>query len=309
MKTLVFDGNNAAWRLMKKLPILTSKGVEIQVVYGFLRLVRSVISQFEADTALVCWDSGRSKERLKIYPNYKGNRDHDSTAERRHEMGSINKQIHLLKEVLPKLNVAQIVFPDTEADDLMGIATEALEGDKVVISSDRDAYHLIDERTSIWSPIKLEHYTAKNFFKYHQLTPQQWLELRALTGDRGDNIEGVAKGFGEKTAQELITQYGSIEKLFSASVEKRVSKLGNRYSLLYAEGAREKAFRNLLLMDLRLPIRRTDGPKIVNLMRKNVDNKRKIDVLEVREYFDNQQFDSLRQNLAVWLKPFSELDS
>lgn len=321
MKTLVFDGNNAAWRLMKKLPQLTSRGEQVQVVYGFLRLVRSMLEQFQPDAALVCWDSGRSKERMQLYPEYKANRDHDSSADLRREMGSVNKQIHRLKEILPKLNVMQSFYPDTEADDLMGISTEALPGEKVIVSSDRDAYHLIDEQVSVWSPIKLEHYTHKNFAKKvivkesgqdvpANITPQQWLEMRALTGDSGDNISGVARGFGEGSALELIRKFDSIEKLFTAPIEEKIhDTMASRYALIYSAGARERVYRNLLLMDLRLPIRRPRGPKIAELMKKGLGKRQRVDKLAVRAYFREHDFDSLTKDFVVWISPFTDLDS
>ena len=82
MKTLVVDGNNAAHRLGATLPELTANGKPVQVVYGFLKLIRSAIVQFEPDVSVVCWDNGRSAYRKKLYPDYKANRKHDSNSEK-----------------------------------------------------------------------------------------------------------------------------------------------------------------------------------------------------------------------------------
>lgn len=316
MKTLVLDGNNAVWRLQMKMPVLTANDQQIQSVYGFLRLLRGSLAQFEPSVALVCWDSGKSQHRIKLYKEYKGNRDHTSTPEKRRQLASFEKQVYFLKDVLRMLNIAQIAYPNTEADDLMGISCTALEGEKVIVSSDRDVLHLVNTDVSVWSPAHHTYYTSKNFYaKVKQLlksetglTPQQWLEFRAIVGDRGDNIPGVAKGLGEETAQYLIEKYGSIDTLFSASVEKKVLNKGGRYALLYSEGARERAYRNLLLMDLRLCAKHETGPKITKLLQKAVKQRAPIDKAKVREYFIQQKFTSLLKEMPSWISPFEQLD-
>jgi DNA polymerase-1 len=309
MKTVIFDGNNAVWRLQKKLPVLTANEQQIQVLYGFLRLIRSSLADFEPNTAVVCWDSGRSRHRIKLFREYKANRDHESTRESKTEFHNVLRQIELLKDILRQLNVAQIIYPDTEADDLMGIACDVLEGDKVVISSDKDVLHLVDRSVSVWSPAHTLLYTAKNFEKVLGLTPQQWLEYRAIVGDRGDNIPGVARGLGEVTAKALITEYGSLEMLYTASVESKVIKMGAKQALLYSKGAKERAYRNLLLMDLHLPLKRDTGPKIASILKKNVASRKTLEKARIRDYFIEQKFDSLLKDMPHWITPFEDLDS
>jgi DNA polymerase I len=317
MKTLIIDGNNQAWRLQLKMPTLTADGEEVQALYGFMRLLRSVLTQFEPNVVLVCWDSGQSKHRLKLFKDYKGNRDRNSPDSQK-KINAFKDQVHLIKDVLKKLNVAQMSYPDTEADDLIGIAAGGLSGEKIIVSSDRDMLHLVSNKISVWSPIKGTHYTHRNFAemikrdnKFEEgLTPQQWLEMRALTGDPGDNIPGVARGFGEVTASSLIQKYGSLEKLFTPSVEKAVSKMGNRYALLYsAEDSREVAYRNLMLMDLRLCINMEDGQKIWKLIERSVAGRQQIQKQAVRNYFIEKRFVSLLKDLPSWISPFEDLDT
>lgn len=304
MKTLVFDGHNALWRLQMRLPELSTNGKPVQVVYGFLRLLRSAMSQFEPNVALVCWDSGHSKYRKKLLPEYKANRHHKDDR----SFAQVNEQLDTIKSLLKYLNVAQITYPDTEADDLIGIACYELKGHKTIISSDKDMLHLVSDHVSVWSPIKTQLFDIENFKKLMEMTPKQWLELRAITGDSSDNISGVAKGLGMTTAKELLLRFRDLDTLYSSSVESKVHKMGNRYSLLYSEGAKERVYRNLLLMDLSLPARREDYTQIAKVLRANFRKRKKVDRLFLREYFKQQKFESLLKDLPTWILPFEDLD-
>jgi 5'-3' exonuclease len=305
MRTLILDGNNAAHRLFHKLPVLTAGNTPIQVVYGMLKLLRSSITQFEPDAVLVCWDNGRSAYRKKLYPAYKAQRQHDKDDKYK----SILSQIKILQDTLRLLNIACVDFPHTEADDLIGIATQCLKGEKIIITSDQDALHLVTKGISVWSPIKMQLYDENNFRKILDLSPQQWLELRALTGDSSDNIEGVANGFGIITAKELLLKYGSLENLFSSSVEKRVIQKGKRYALLYSEGAKERAYRNLMLMDLRICCSRPEGQELAKLISKHVAERNRMNKLEVLRYFRKQKFQTFIEQFSIWITPFAELDT
>jgi len=306
-KILLVDGNNAAWRLMYKLPPLSVKGELVQVVYGFLRLLHSVIQQFEPNVALVIWDSGHSQFRKKIFPSYKGNRHYE---DKRKELKSVHSQMDILNGLLEHLNVPVMTWPGTEADDIIGLSCIELEGQKTVVSADRDMLQLVSDSVQVWSPMKSELYTAKNFkYKVQGLTPHQYLEMRALTGDGSDAIPGVAKGFGEATASELIHKYGTIEKLFSPEVEKKVYNKGNRYKLLYADGAREAAFRNLILMDLSVcghAVKRKE--EALRQLKQIVRFRKKVDRGEVQRIFLDKAFKSLLEDFGSWISPFESLD-
>lgn len=312
-KILILDANNACWRLIKVVPVLTANGKPIQVVYGFLRLLRGCIEQFEPDVALVCWDSGRSVYRKKIYPEYKGNRDHESDLEHAKEFKSFLSQADSIKTLLKYLNVAQADYPDSEADDLIAVACGSLSGRKIIVSSDMDMLQLVDENTQVWSPIKSRLYRIETFKGIQEregkipLSPDAYLQMRALIGDGTDNISGVAKGFGETTARELLGKYGSLDKLFSPAVEKRVSQKGNRYALLYGEGAKERAFRNLCLMDLRVAAIHC-GKAAVEAVEQSVKNRTKVDRAKVKQYFQEQKFKSLLAEFGRWITAFESLD-
>lgn len=309
-KILIVDGNNAAWRLIKRLPPLSVKGQDIQLVYGFVRLLRGVIQQFEPNVAIVAWDSGHSEFRKKTFKHYKGNRNHDGDEEHKKEFESFVKQVGILNEILSKLNVATLNWPGTEADDLIGLACSEIQGRKIIVSADMDMLQLVKHDVEVWSPMKLEGYTERNFkSKSEGLNPRQYLEVKALIGDKSDNIPGVASGFGQATATELIKRYGSIENLFTTKVEKTVYNKGNRYKLLYSEGAREIAYRNLILMDLSVCGHAVkDKSEAVKTMKQLVRFRHKIDSPEVKRIFIERMFKSLLEDFGSWIKPFESLD-
>lgn len=312
-KFLLIDGNNSCWRLIKRLPVLTADNKPIQVVYGFLRLLKSSIEQFEPNVAVVCWDSGRSEYRKKLWPGYKSGRDHSSDLQKEREFKSFLAQVEAIKSLLKHLNVAQLEFKGTEADDLIAILCAKLEGRKIIVSTDNDMLQLVSEQVQVWSPQKKQFFWHKNFKRLTGLTPEQYLQCKALIGDGSDSIPGVARGFGHKTAEQLLKQYGSLENLFTPTVEKKVYKMGNRAALLYSSpNAREIAYRNLLLMDLGLAGTFqgafTDGKEIMVVAEGALGNRQQVNRAAVKQYFNEQQFKSLLAEFGRWITAFETLD-
>lgn len=311
-KFLILDGNNSAWRLLKRLPVLTADNKPIQIVYGFLRLLKSSIEQFEPNVAVVCWDFGHSEYRKKIWPGYKKGHTHDSDPQKEKEFRSFLAQVEAIKSLLTHLNVAQLQFKGTEADDLIAILCAKLEGRKIIVSTDNDMLQLVSEQVQVWSPVKKQFFWSKNFKRLTGLTPEQYLQCKALVGDGSDEIPGVAKGFGHKTAEQLLKQYGSLENLFTTAVEKKVYKMGNRAALLYSEGAREIAYRNLLLMDLGLAATFqgafSEGKEIMVVAEEALKNRQQVNRAAVKAYFQAQQFKSLLVEFGRWITAFETLD-
>src|SRR5713101_785658 len=137
--TLLIDGNNAIWRLAKKMPQLTGPdGKPIQVVYGFLRLIRAGIEDFEPNAALVVWDSGKPRLRIEMDPQYKAQRRKERDPEKEREFQMVMSQFRIVQKTLSHLGVRQISIPDIEADDLISVSCKTLQGKKIIVSSDQD---------------------------------------------------------------------------------------------------------------------------------------------------------------------------
>jgi DNA polymerase-1 len=104
-----------------------------------------------------------------------------------------------------------------EADDILGMVSRYAaerDYDMIIASSDRDLYQLVNDHVYILSPRTNNVIDKEYMYNKYQLTPDQWIELKMLQGDRSDNIPGVP-GVGEKTALSLMQTYGSIDNIYS----------------------------------------------------------------------------------------------
>ena len=104
-----------------------------------------------------------------------------------------------------------------EADDILGMISKFLgekDIDVIIASSDRDLYQLLDDHTFIMAPKHNELIDQQWLYERFRMTPQQWIELKMLQGDRSDNIPGIP-GIGEKTALILMQKYGSIDEIYN----------------------------------------------------------------------------------------------
>lgn len=310
MKTLIVDGNHTIHRLLFKMPVLTNaSGKAVQLVYGFLKLIRGLINDFEPDAVLIAWDVGLPRIRLEIWPDYKKHRIAKKLApddKHKMEMSVMMSQIAILRGILPMLGVCQMGIDGLEADDIIALACEALPGKRVVVSSDTDMLQLVRKGVSVYSPLHNKRYHHKNFEKHFGLTPRQHLEAKALAGEGTDGIPGVAAGFGEKSAKDAIMKYKNLAEILSDWEDgERALSWGGKMSLLRAAGVKEAAERNLQLMDLGLMTSPTAKRKIL----KNVGAPKKVDEIKIMNYLKANQFNSLLENFLDWIGPFKRLES
>jgi len=314
MKTLLIDGNNAIWRLAKILPVLNAPtGAPVQVIYGFFRLLRAAVEDFEPSHAFVFWDKGAPRLVTEIEPSYKRDRlekRKHHTAEEEREYKMVMNQLTSIRKTLPMLCVDQMGVPGIEADHLISVACRALEGKKVILSADQDMLQLVDADVSVCRPMAHvhggpEYYTLENFHKKVGLSPRQFLEMRALIGDRSDGIAGAAKGFGEKSAREVLERYGTLNAIFHTKALKKIANRGNRYALLSEDGVKEKVEQNLRIMDLR----RVRSDAANSRIRSMAEQSKKLKKLDLRAYFHEQAFASLLEDFSKWVSPFEMLQS
>ncbi|MFC1789453.1 5'-3' exonuclease H3TH domain-containing protein [Patescibacteria group bacterium] len=224
-KTLVIiDSNSVIHRAYHALPKLTTKkGKVVSAVYGFLLVFFKAIKDFQPDFIVAAFDVPGPTFRHKKYSGYK--------AKRPPAPQELYQQIPIVKEVLRSFNVSVLEKEGFEADDI--IATVASKAPKkqvlpeietIIVSGDTDSLQLIDEKTKVYilrkgikDTILYDKMAVKE--KYSGLVPNQLLSYKALRGDPSDNIPGVT-GVGEKTATELILNFGNLEKLYKAIEER-----------------------------------------------------------------------------------------
>jgi len=214
-KLILIDGHSILNRAFYGVPDLTnSAGLHTNAVYGFLNIMFKILDEEKADYLAVAFDLPAPTFRHQKYPEYKGTRK--PMPEELHE------QVPLIQEVLASMNVPILSMEGYEADDIIGTIAKKYQkaGEDVsVISGDRDLLQLSDEHIRIRIPktsrgqTEIFNYYPDDVKKQYQVTPLEYIDVKALMGDASDNIPGVPS-IGEKTATAMIAEYHSIENAF-----------------------------------------------------------------------------------------------
>ena len=212
-KIVLIDGHSILNRAFYGLPDLTNaEGLHTNAIYGFLTIMFKLLEEEKPDYLTVAFDVHAPTFRHKMYAEYKGTR--------KPMADELRQQVPVIKEVLHAMGVKTIECAGLEADDLIGTLSNRCENEGMevtVISGDRDLLQLATEHVKIRIPktkqgkTEIEDYYAKDVEERYQVTPKEFIDLKALMGDTADNIPGVPS-IGEKTATKIITQYHSIEE-------------------------------------------------------------------------------------------------
>lgn len=212
-KIVLIDGHSILNRAFYGLPDLTNaEGLHTNAIYGFLTIMFKLLEEEKPEYLTVAFDVHAPTFRHKMYAEYKGTR--------KPMADELRQQVPVIKEVLHAMGVKTIECAGLEADDLIGTLSNRCENEGMevtVISGDRDLLQLATEHVKIRIPktkqgkTEIEDYYAKDVEERYQVTPKEFIDLKALMGDTADNISGVPS-IGEKTATKIITQYHSIEE-------------------------------------------------------------------------------------------------
>lgn len=215
-KLVLIDGHSILNRAFYGIPDLTNaEGVHTNAVYVFLNILFKILEEEKPDYLTVAFDVHAPTFRHKMYDAYKGTRK--PMAE------ELRQQVPLMKDMLRAMGVKIIEKEGYEADDLLGTIAKRSEKAGVevsVVSGDRDLLQLATDHIKIRIPktkrtgTEIEDYNTKDVMERYQVTPTQFIDVKALMGDTADNIPGVP-GIGEKTATNLIVTYGSIEEAYA----------------------------------------------------------------------------------------------
>lgn len=215
-KLVLMDGHSILNRAFFGIPDLTnSEGLHTNAVYGFLNIMFKILEEEKPDYLTVAFDVPQPTFRHEMFAEYKGTR--------KPMAAELREQVPLMKEMLSAMGVTVIEKGGYEADDLLGTIAKSSEEQGLevsVVSGDRDLLQLASEHIKIRIPktkrtgTEIEDYYASDVVEKYQVTPEQFIDVKALMGDTADNIPGVP-GIGEKTATALIVQYGSIENAYA----------------------------------------------------------------------------------------------
>jgi DNA polymerase-1 len=208
---LAIDGDSLAHRAYHALPksMKSAKGRPSGALVGFANFLLRLWQAEEPRTVVVGWDTlGVPTYRSEAFPSYQSGRVFDD---------ALVEQLDLLPEFVRALGFCAAKAEGYEADDFLAAAVaqeEARGGTTLVATSDRDAYQLVSERTSVLQPVKgvseLARIGPAEVRERYGVAPAQVPDFIALRGDPSDKLPG-AKGIGPKTAAALLDQYGSLE--------------------------------------------------------------------------------------------------
>lgn len=203
------DFNNLLFGSYYGAPLINSKGINVNAIKGFFFKLKSLKEIFNPDYIVFANDLSRSRTfRRKLYPPYK--------AQRKSHNEDIVTQLRYASQLSTLIGYPFINNELYEADDILGMLskfTAERDIDMIIASSDRDMYQLVSDTTFIFSPRGKDLITRSYMQEKYRLTPEQWIELKMLQGDRSDNIPGIP-GIGETTALQLMQRYQSIDNIY-----------------------------------------------------------------------------------------------
>ena len=215
-KLVLIDGHSILNRAFYGVPDLTnSEGIHTNAVYGFLNIMFKILEEEQCDHLAVAFDRKEPTFRHKMYGDYKGTR--------KPMPEELREQVPLMQEVLKAMEIPILTLAGYEADDILGTVAKrmAAQGVEVsVVSGDRDLLQLADEKIKIRIPktsrgvTEVHDYYPEDVKREYQVTPREFIDVKALMGDSSDNIPGVPS-IGEKTATAIIAAYGSIENAYA----------------------------------------------------------------------------------------------
>ncbi len=203
----LIDGSSYIYRAFYAIRHLSSsKGIPTNATYGFTQMLLKVIKDHQPEYLAVVFDSKAPTFRSKVYKEYK--------AARPPMPDSLSHQIPDIKKIVEAYRIATLEMAGYEADDILGTVARAMEpeADVVIITGDKDILQLVDDRIHVYDAAKDRTLGAEEVFERFGVKPEQVVEVMGLAGDAIDNIPGVP-GIGEKTAIELVREFGSIEAL------------------------------------------------------------------------------------------------
>lgn len=289
-KLLIVDGNsilNRAFFAIKGPRMLTkSDGTPTNAVYGFFNILNKYLEEEKPDYLAVAFDLKGKTFRHNLYEGYKANR--------KGMPDELAAQLPIVKEVLVAMNIAVTEREGLEADDLIGIYSKTAENKGFhvsVLTGDRDALQLASDRVTIIIPSTSKgqttttRYTPAEIADKYGVTPMDLIEVKALMGDSSDNIPGV-KGVGEKTAIELIKEFGSIDKLYDNLPSIKKAKLKENL-----EQCKDLAY---LSRDLGTIVREKDELSDISIFKRREFNRE-----ELLAIFKDLEFNSFIKKMGL----------
>lgn len=243
---IYIDGLNIFMRHFAANPSKSLNGQYCGGIFGMLRNIKHLTEKFKPQKVFVVWEGGGSIRRRNIDPNYKSGRrpvklnrseytkDIPDTVENR------NWQLKTLVNILYKTPVTQIYVEDCEADDVIAYLTKtkASNNKKIIVTSDKDYYQLINDNTLIWSPNKKILIDEQYVLNKWGIHPQNFCVTRCFAGDQSDGIKGI-KGAGFKVMSKRFPELGMCNSVTTNDIIKRAN-------IEVKNGSKLKLYKNII---------------------------------------------------------------
>lgn len=223
---VIIDGSSLLNRAFYAIRLLSNKkGIFTNGIYGFLNMLDKIKVDYDPKYICVVFDRKEKTFRKDIYDDYKGNRMKFPD--------ELSVQFPILKDILTKMGIKVLDKAGFEADDLAGTLTMIDDKNvkKLLITGDKDYLQLIKDDTDVIitkrGVSEFDTYNIDKMNEVYGLSPDEFIDLKALMGDQSDNIPGIY-GIGEKTALKILSEYRTIENLYEHIDEFKVNKTNQR---------------------------------------------------------------------------------
>jgi DNA polymerase-1 len=279
----VIDGYSLIYRSYFahiKNPLKNSKGENTSAVFGFVNSIDKLLADRRPEYLVVVMDSVTPTFRHHMFPEYKATRDAAPP--------DLHAQIPIIEKILDARGISCIRENGFEADDLIATIAVFLEKNGIpciVFTKDKDILQLVGGNVSVLYPGQGQEYgewKREEVFANKGIYPEQVTDFLALAGDASDNVPGVA-GIGEKTAIKLLTEYGSLESIYS-NLEKVPGALKEKL-----RKGKESAFLSHELVKLKCDVPITLDVDLYRI--------KETDILSVRKIYDSCDFKTLVKKL------------
>lgn len=277
---VLIDGSSYIYRAYYAIKYLsTSKGKQTNASYIFTEMLFKVLKELKPTHLAVVMDPPGGSFRNQIYPEYKAHRE--ETPE------DLIQQIPDIKRIIKAFNIPIVEVEKYEADDVIGTIVKHAkdEFEIIVVTSDKDMCQIVDENVKLLDTMKSKITGVEEVKERFGVEPERVIEVLGLAGDTSDNIPGIP-GIGEKTAKELIAQFGTLEKVIESA--DKISGQKRRENIKqFAEQAR---------LSRRLVTIATDVPVV---FRPEDFSVKKPDVEGLRQIFQELEFTRLLEQLGT----------
>lgn len=283
-RMIIVDGNSLMYRAFYGLKAETknSKGLPTNAIYGFVRMINNLINT-EYDNILVAFDAGKKTIRHQLMEDYKAGRSPMPD--------EFRMQIPYIKQYLDLMRIKQYEQDLYEADDIIGTMSKVAEENGYhvdIYSSDKDLLQLISDNVTVHMNKKgmteIESYTPAYFLEKYGINSTQFVDLKALMGDKSDNLIGIPN-VGEKSGIKLLQQYNTLENIIDHKDEIK-GALGENIRTYYESAILTKKMATILRsFDIKLTL---DDTK-----------KKECNMDELLKFYNELEFKSLLKNIEI----------